>query len=246
MARTLLIRGMVVGVLAGVVALIFARIFGEPAVSSAIALESARAQAAGLIPGPELVSRRIQSTLGLGTAVVVYGATIGGIFALVYAVAQGRMGALGARATAAVVAAVGFVSAVLVPFLKYPANPPSVGHPDTIGHRSGLYFTLLVTSVLLAVAAVYLGRLLMPRLGGWDAGIVAAAAYVAAVATAAGLLPGVHEVPPGFPADLLWRFRVASLGTQAVLWTSIGLLFGALTERGLRHTEESSVPVATP
>jgi len=222
---------MLAGVVAGVLALIFARIFGEPAVSSAIALESARAQAAGLIPGPELVSRRVQSTLGLATAVIVYGVTIGGFFGLVYALAQGRIGPLSARATAAVVALVGFGSLVLVPFLKYPANPPSVGHPDTIGHRSGLYFTLLAASAVLTVAAVYLCRQLVPRLGAWDACIVAVLAYAAAVAVAAALLPGVHEVPPGFPADLLWRFRVASLGTQAVLWAGLGLLFGALTER---------------
>ena len=44
----------------------------------------------------------------------------------------------------------------------------------------------------------------------------------------------VDEVAGGFPATLLWRFRLASLGTQAVLWTTLGLLFGALTERSLQ------------
>ena len=45
------------------------------------------------------------------------------------------------------------------------------------------------------------------------------------------VLPGVNEVPAGFPAAVLWRFRVASLGIQVVLWTTLGLVFGALTER---------------
>jgi predicted cobalt transporter CbtA len=45
------------------------------------------------------------------------------------------------------------------------------------------------------------------------------------------ILPGIHEVPAGFPADVLWHFRVASLGTSAVLWATIGLGFGALAER---------------
>ncbi|MGO9135375.1 MAG: hypothetical protein ACLP8A_15190 [Methylovirgula sp.] len=30
---------------------------------------------------------------------------------------------------------------------------------------------------------------------------------------------------------MLWRFRLAALGLQLVLWTAIGLLFGVLTER---------------
>ena len=47
------------------------------------------------------------------------------------------------------------------------------------------------------------------------------------------LLPAINEVPDGFPAVLLWRFRMASLGMQAVMWATIGLLFGALTERAM-------------
>jgi predicted cobalt transporter CbtA len=45
------------------------------------------------------------------------------------------------------------------------------------------------------------------------------------------LLPGVDEVPAGFPAELLWRFRVGSLATQLALWAAMGLAFGALLER---------------
>jgi hypothetical protein len=30
---------------------------------------------------------------------------------------------------------------------------------------------------------------------------------------------------------VLWKFRVAAIGMQVILWTTIGLLFGALAER---------------
>lgn len=70
-------------------------------------------------------------------------------------------------------------------------------------------------------------------MGGWNAAISAAALYIAVVAIAELLLPGVHETPRGFPADVLWRFRLASLGVQATLWTTLGLGFGALSERAL-------------
>ena len=38
---------------------------------------------------------------------------------------------------------------------------------------------------------------------------------------------------PGFPADVLYEFRLLSLGTQLVLWAAIGLLFGRLADRSL-------------
>ena len=65
------------------------------------------------------------------------------------------------------------------------------------------------------------------------------------VVIAGYLMPTVDEVPAGFPADVLWQFRIASLGTQAVLWTSVGLLFGALTDRALRQERRAAeAPVA--
>ena len=45
------------------------------------------------------------------------------------------------------------------------------------------------------------------------------------------VLPDATTAPVDFPADVLWGFRVASLGVQAVLWTTIGLVFAALVER---------------
>ena len=38
-------------------------------------------------------------------------------------------------------------------------------------------------------------------------------------------------MPADFPADVLWRFRMASLGLQVVLWSTIGVVFGVLAER---------------
>jgi Probable cobalt transporter subunit (CbtA) len=233
MVRTLLVRGMVVGVVGAAVAFVVASLFGEPPIDAAIAFEYAHGA-----PGadePELVSRTVQSTVGLGVAVLIYGSALGGIFALAFAFAYGRLGALAARATAVVVAAIGFGAMFLVPFLKYPANPPAVGHPETIGRRSVLYLLMVFVSVLSAVAAVVLGRAWVPRLGGWNATLAAIGVFVVLVAVAGAVLPRIDEVPPGFPATALWRFRLASVGTQLALWATIGLLFGALTERSVRR-----------
>jgi hypothetical protein len=45
------------------------------------------------------------------------------------------------------------------------------------------------------------------------------------------VLPGVHEVPADFSADVLWNFRIASLGIHVVLWTTLGLVFGILAQK---------------
>lgn len=54
------------------------------------------------------------------------------------------------------------------------------------------------------------------------------------------VLPPVAETPqpltgksgtivyPGFPADDLYHFRLYAVGTQVVIWATIGLVFGVL------------------
>ncbi len=73
-------------------------------------------------------------------------------------------------------------------------------------------------------------RLLQLETGTWNAAMVGGAVYVAAVIFVMMVLPSVDEVPAGFSADTLWRFRLASIGIHTVVWTAIGLTFGALTE----------------
>lgn len=242
MVGSLLLRGMLVGVLAGLLAFGFARVFGEPQVDRAIALEGTlghshdhgdqtAASPAAEPEEPELVSRETQAGLGLLTGAVVYGAAVGGLFALVFAFTYGRVGRLDARATAGLLALAAFIALVVVPDLKYPANPPAVGNSETIGERTTLFFIMLAISIAGLVLAVNLALGLARRHGGWTAGIVAGAVYIAIIAVAQLALPVINEVPEGFPADLLWKFRIASLGMHAVLWTTIGLAFGALAER---------------
>ena len=242
MVRALLVRGMLAGALAGLLAFGFAWLFGEPQVNLAIGFEEHMRQMAGDAPEPELVSRAVQSTVGLLTGVVVYGSAIGGIFALAFACAYGRLGRLDARGTAALLAAAGFVVLILAPQIKYPANPPSIGEPATIGPRTALYFTMIALSLIAGIAALSTGRQFARRLGGWNGAVVAGAAYLVVVAAAMLILPAVDEVPPEFSATVLWRFRLASLGVEAVLWTALGLVFGALAMRLLQPRKRGTAP----
>ena len=185
MVGTLLLRGMLVGIVAGILCFAFLNVVGEPQVDRAIAFETqldeAKAKATPMPrwpkalsmpkeePGPELVSRPVQAGIGLFTGVMVYNAAFGGLFALVFALTYGRMGDFGPRATSALLAAAGIVAVYIVPNLKYPANPPSVGDPDTIGMRTALYFAMIAISLAAMIGAAMLRRRLLRRYGGWNA-----------------------------------------------------------------------------
>ncbi|MEV1065231.1 CbtA family protein [Streptomyces sp. NPDC050263] len=240
--RNLLVRGMLAGLGAGVLALIVAYFLGEPDVDSAIAFEESHAPAHE--HEVELVSRGLQSTAGLATGVLIYGVAFGGIAALVFCFALGRVGRFTPRATALLLSGAALLAVYVVPFLKYPANPPAVGDHDTIAKRTTLYFLMMLLSVLLALAAVIVGKRLAPGLGNWYATVVAVLGFVAVIGSAYAFLPTVNEVPSDFPATLLWRFRLSSLAMQITLWTGFGLAFGELAER-LLHPRPATVSAGT-
>ncbi|MGK5733494.1 CbtA family protein [Streptomyces sp. URMC 124] len=229
--RALLVRGMLAGLAAGVLALAVAYFLGEPHVDAAIAFEEAHSPHDHGEGGEDPVSRTMQSTAGLATGILVYGVALGGIASLVFCVALGRIGRFGPRATAALVSLGALLAVYVVPFLKYPANPPSVGDPDSLDKRTALFFLMIALSILLAVGTVILGKRLAPRLGNWNATVAAGAAFVVAVGLAYAFLPSVNELPDDFPAGLLWKFRLSALATQLLLWTGFGLVFGHLAER---------------
>ncbi len=231
MVGKLLLHGMLAGVAAGLLTFGFAKIAGEPPLTQAISFEEMVQADKGEVPGPELVSRETQAGLGLLTGIVIYGAALGGLFALVFAYAYGRAGKLGARALSAWLAMAAFIALAIVPTLKYPANPPSVGVPETIGYRTSLFFLMIAVSLAAMVLSLNLRRQIIVRFGLWNASIIGGTVFIAIIATVQLLLPSINEVPDNFPAALLWHFRVAAIGMQLIMWTTIGLLFGWLVER---------------
>lgn len=233
MVRSLLVRGMLAGFLASVLAFGFAKMVGEPQVEAAIAVEEQMAEAMGGSHAhemPELVSRDVQSGLGLLVGLGVFGSAVGGLFALGFAAVYGRVGAIGARATSLILALLGYIAIVLVPFLKYPPNPPGVGDPSTIGMRTALFFTMIGLSLAAMVIALVLARRFVLRVGAWRAWLGAGALFLVLTALAQALLPDINEIPGHFPAVLLWQYRVAAFGIQAVMWGALGLLFASLAQ----------------
>src|SRR5258706_16256051 len=86
-------------------------------------------------------------------------------------------------------------------------------------------------SLLAAIAAVRVRRAASARVSQASASAIAGVVYIAIVVVAGLALPTVNEVPRAFPATTLWQFRQASVGMNAVLWATIGLVFAAAVGR---------------
>ena len=237
MTRILLVRGMLAGAVAGLLMFALARWIGEPQVERAIAFETSMDHAKGEAPEPEVVSRKIQSTLGLLTATVVDGTAVGGIFALVFAFALGRLRGASSRALSVLLAGLGFIAIAVVPALKYPPNPPSVGNPETIGARTAAFFLMMIFSLVSMVWAVQIVRRFHTDLGVWNALLLAVAFFVFATTATSHFLPDFDEVPAAFPVALMWKFRIAALEMQLLLWTVLGFLFGWFAERTISRLQ---------
>jgi predicted cobalt transporter CbtA len=134
-----------------------------------------------------------------------------------------------------------FLSLYVIPFLKYPPSPPAVSLEETIRQRTLLYLLMVVLSAALLVAAVYLGHRLVAQFGHWSATLIGAGCYVVAISLVMLMLPTIDETPGDFPADVLYEFRLYSLGTQLVLWAIIGLLFASMAHRLLGERQRETV-----
>ncbi|GAA4825377.1 CbtA family protein [Actinomycetospora corticicola] len=265
-ARAVIPRAALAGASGDVVAWLFALLFAEPLIQAAIDYEAERGEAeaaldaaVGIAPpeeAPEIFSRTVQGVWGIGVGMVLAGVALGLLFAVVYTLLQGKV-SLRPRALALLVAGAGFLTLYATPFVKYPANPPAVGHDETIGDRSALFLVMVVGSVVALVVAGLVVRALRERLGTWNAVLVGGLAYVVLVGVLMAVLPSlgelaanvatygpaVSETPqplrdpvgrivfPGFDPDVLYSFRVYALTAQILLWGVLGLVFGALAER---------------
>jgi hypothetical protein len=223
----LLLRGLLAGLIAGLLAGAFAYFAGEPHIEAAIAIEEAAAPPGDTADEP-LVERDIQSGIGLLLATGLIGVALGGILATAYTLLRRHL-RTGSDTNAVLgLAAAAYLGIVLIPFLKYPPNPPAVGDPDTINQRTAAYLAVLV----LGLVAVWAGTLAArTQTHQWRRAAAATGGFLVVVTIAYTLLPTFTEVPDDFPATLLWDFRISSLGTQTVLWTILGLTYAALLSR---------------
>jgi len=227
-----------VGVGAGLASALLLSVTGEPLVRQAIAIEEARSTASAVAEA-ELVSRAAQSGPGLFAALGLIGAVFGVLLALTsWGLRRAQPDPFRRSVWAGVLL---FGSITLLPWLKYPPNPPAVGDPATIARRQALYVSLIALSLALGLLGVALaGRL---RRAGWPEArrvAVLAVAGSLAVGLALAALPAAPD-PVTVPATLIWRFRLSSLGGNAVLWAVLSVGFGLLAAEASREAQRPAL-----
>ncbi len=225
-------RGLAAGALAGLLAGLLGLVVGEPAIDSAVAIEE---QAAAADPAEEAVVAEFEITrptqkVGLVAGSALLGLGVGAIFGVLAAWAAGRVrGDAWQRSVKLGLVLVGAL--VLLPWVKYPPNPPAVGDSATVGTRGALYLGLMVAGLLLAAAAYTAGLRLVAA--GWPAPrrqATVGLGVVVVVALLLWLLPATAGAGD-FPADLLWSFRLGALAVQATLVGVLAVVHGLLSSR---------------
>src|SRR3954453_19501090 len=213
-ARAFLVRGLLAGLFAGIAAFAVGYFVAEPQIETAIKYEESHEDASATHSHSDtqtgdseaadagrhhdesgtVVSRHNQRTWGLLTGTLAIGIALGGVVALVAAAVVGRIGALAPGQSTALVALLGWLAVILVPFLKYPAHPPAVGNADPIGSRTTEYFVFVLLSVVVAVASVALALWARDRHGTYTGVLAGVGLYVVVMAVAGALMPTVNEV----------------------------------------------------
>src|SRR5581483_6668750 len=122
-------------------------------------------------------------------------------------------------------------------------NPPAVGDPATLSERQWKYLALIFCSVVVFALAARLSSYLRDREWTDDERLIAVGLAIAVpLGVVLAALPPFHD-PIGVPANLVWRFRIASLGGNLLLWSVLTLTFGAVAVRRERELSGTAAEV---
>ncbi|HUR14052.1 MAG TPA: CbtA family protein [Mycobacteriales bacterium] len=227
---TSLRRGLVAGAVGGLLAGAFGYLLAEPLMDRAVDLEAARAAAAGDV-GVETFTRSTQH-VGFLLATLAVGLAFGVLYSVVHALLH-RPAPVDPWGSAVRLGAAGFFGLTLVPFLRYPPNPPGVGDGATIDSRSHLWTVTLVIGLVGACAAALVARGLRERGATASTRQLAVAGVLVATVALTFVLPDNTD-PIEAPVHLMWDFRLLSLATTALLWGGLAATFGLLAQRAVR------------
>ncbi len=222
----------IAGLIGGAVTAAFHSLLTERVIDKSIAVEKAMIVARGQAPVPPVVDRATQRK-GLIVGFLMYGLTWGLFFGVLFHLTRPWQSPewTGARSGVIVASLTGWSVAVL-PFLKYPANPPGVGDPGTIAYRQGLYASFVVLSVAGTALSLALHRFLglqgraplRKRTHCWPVAAVYAA-YAAAIYLS---MPAIHDLVQ-MPGELVLAFRALSLAGLVVFWVVLAGAFAWLS-----------------
>ena len=167
---------------------------------------------------------------------VILGTSMGALFGIVYALSRNSLPGDNDIKKSLFLAATMWFVLYLIPFLKYPANPPTVGDGESLALRTVLYLSFVALS---GVGALGFYKLLTKLKNKKK--FVAVAGYVIFINVIFLLMPeNPDKVPAAVPMTLLHEFRLMSVLGVSSFWISIGVIFGLFWNHFESNKKESS------
>ncbi len=162
---------------------------------------------------------------------VILGTSIGALFGIVYALSRNSLPGNNDIQKAVLLAGIMWFTIYLVPFLKYPANPPGVGDADTVALRAVLYLAFIAISGFGAVGFYKLSTKL--QAGKRPAALIGYGVFI----TAAFFAMPDNPDETGIPMDFINEFRIMSVLGVTSFWVSVGVILGYFWKRFISYTE---------
>jgi len=230
-----LVSGFIAGTIHGAVNLVIV----EPYLDEAIGIENQNLFTSGGAEDTpqfwvEYNSYRDWQKSGQLLAGGILGMSIGALFGIVFAYSRNSLPKGHTVKKTFVLAAIMWLTIFLIPFLKYPANPPTVGDADTVVLRQILYLLFIAISGLSAVGFFVLYKKLQNKKKGFA--FVGYAVFITAVFFM--MPPSPDEVTA--PMDLVNGFRTMSVVAVSTFWVAEAIILGALWQKYKTKLDESS------
>jgi len=152
----------------------------------------------------------------------ILGTSIGALFGIVYALSRNSLKGKNDLQKTLVLAGIMWFTMYFIPFLKYPANPPTVGDGETVVLRAVLYLSFIAISGFGAVGFYQLSKKIKSK-----SKIIPVVGYGIFIAIVFALMPpNPDEV--NAPMDLVNGFRAMSVVAVSVFWVSVAVILGGL------------------
>ena len=165
---------------------------------------------------------------------VILGTSIGALFGIVFTLSRNSLPGNNNIQKALILAGIMWFTIYFIPFLKYPANPPTVGEAETVVLRSILYLSFIAISGFAAVGFYKLSKIFKGKKK-----LIALVGYVVFISIVFVVMP---ENPDDVtaPIDLVTGFRIMSVLAVSTYWISVGLILGILWNRFKSNREVPS------
>jgi predicted cobalt transporter CbtA len=216
------------GAIAGTILGAINQVAVEPYIDHAVELEMQNTNQSSQIINPaEFTAYRLWQRGGEILAGTILGLSIGSLFGIVFAYTHSSVPGSNNKKKALIVAGIMWFVLFLMPALKYPANPPAVGDPETIYYRQSLYVAFLAISGFSALGLAFLYR----KMGALNIKKAIIPIAYAAIISGAYLAMPANPDPINAPMDLVMGFRITSAVTISMFWGLLGVIFGTFWDK---------------